>query len=792
MNRYPALFGSSVRLSLRAMMRQKGHTFVNIVGLAIGLATSILILLYVLFERSYDSFQAQGDRIYRIGLVVFKEGAVIGDGPTFTPPIGPAMKAQIPEVENIVRLSTPRPASILVGSHAARIDKVVFADSTFFSVLSFPLIHGDPRALAPPFSLVMTKGEAMKVFGRIDAVGETVRLNNGSDLYTVTGVVADPPANSEFRFDALISFSTLYRMPGLYLDWNGGNQYLTYVLLRKNADPMHVEQKLPAILWENLNKQLAAVGVSYVAHLHGLQDLRLHHNQGSETLRGNLIVASVIALMIFLIACVNFVNLSTAQAVPRAREVGVRKVLGADRWSLIAQFLAESLVVTAIAAVLALFFIELSLGSFGEFTDQPLTLSGMLTPSALAIAGLALLLVACAGGIYPAVTLASLPAASSLRGGAVPLKSATRNILVVLQFAVAVALGSGTLVITEQMRYVKSKDLGYQKEHMVVVPLLGDESQSKCDLLKTAIAGIPGVQAISASSEVPHNGLTTNGYFPQGSTTPMMIHVVDVDDQFFATYGLRVTRGRFFLADSPSDRDAFIINETLARMLEWSEPLAKTIRRDGDHTVIGVVRDFHFAALHDKIGPLIITRKPWEDKYSVLSVRLNTAETRATIAAIRGAWDRIVPASPFSYYFLDEAYDRIYRSEERFQSILAGGSLLAIGIATMGLLGLVTLSVRQRTKEIGMRKVLGSTATGIVRLMAGEYAKLILVANIIAVPLAAYAMNRWLENFAYRIALPWWAFVAAGGIATAVALLAAGLQSLKAALANPVISLRYE
>ncbi len=496
--------------------------------------------------------------------------------------------------------------------------------------------------------------------------------------------------------------------------------------------------------------------------------------------------------MIFLIACVNFVNLSTAQAVPRAREVGVRKALGADRLGLVAQFLAESLVVTTVAAILALFLVELFLGAFGQFTGQPLTLSGLLTPSALAIAGASLVVVALAGGIYPALTLASLPAVSSLKGLSAPLKSGTRNVLVVLQFAVAVALGSGTLVITEQMRFVKTKDLGFQKEHMVVVPLLGDESQSKCDLLKTAIAGIPGVQAISASSEVPHNGFTTNGYIPQGSTTPMMIHVVDVDDQFFTTFGLSVVRGRGFAPEFPSDRNAYIINETLARMLDWPEPLGKTIRRDGDHTIIGVVKDFHFAALHDKIGPLIITRRPWADRYSLLSVRLNTPETQETIAAVRRAWDRIVPASPFSYYLLDEAYGRVYRSEERFQSILAWGSALAIAIATMGLLGLVTLSVRQRTKEIGIRKVLGATAAGIIRLIAGEYAKLILVANLIAVPLAAYAMNQWLENFAYRIGLPWWAFLIAGCFAAAVALLAAGLQSLRAALANPVASLRYE
>ncbi|MCC6398734.1 MAG: ABC transporter permease, partial [Bacteroidetes bacterium] len=748
--------------------------------------------LFIQYERSYDGFHRHSDRLYRIGITHRKGMAVTGEGAEFTPPIGPAMKEEFAEVEEYVRVSTPRPVSLDAVGKQTGIGKAVFADSTFFTVFDFVLTHGDPRqALAAPFSLVLTETEAARIFGEENPLGKTVTIDN-SGVYTVTGVAKDPPANSDVQFEALLSFSTLYRIPGLYLDWNGGNQYITYVLLGEHIDLPRLEAKFPALLWKHINKELSGLGVSIEARLHPIADLRLYHNPGSGALRTNLVVAGAVALLILFIACVNFVNLTTSQALPRAREVGIRKVLGASRGGIIAQFLAESLVVSAVAALLALFFVDLVVGEVGSFMGQPLTVSSLLSPASLAIAVGVILTVAIAGGIYPAMALSSISPAESLKGGGVLLRSAARNVLVTLQFAVAIGLGSATLVVAEQLHFVKSKELGFHKDQVLVLPLLGDESQRKCDVLKSAFATIPGVEGVTASSEVPHNGFTSNGYFPEGSTSPMMIHVVDVDDDFFKVYGLEIVRGRGFVRNLPADGNAILINETLFRALGWEEPLQKFMRRGGDHPIIGVVKDFHFAALHDRIEPLIMTRKPWADRFSVLSVRMNTADVRGTVAAVREAWIRIVPLNAFSYYFLDEAYDQVYRREERFQTMLYWGSGLAMVIATIGLLSLVALSVRQRTKEIGIRKVLGSSSGGIVVLMAKDYTKLLGGANLIAWPAAGYFIERWLERFAYHITLPWWTFLAAGGVAALIALTAVSLQSLRAALANPVKSLRYE
>jgi len=787
-----AIFRASMRLAFRAMARHRGYTLTSIFGLSTGLAACAMIFLFIQFERSYDGFHRHGDRLYRIGITQKKGVEVTGEGAEFTPPIGPALKEEFAEVEEYVRVSTPRPVSLDVAGVQSRIGMAVFADSTFLTVFDFVLVQGDSRkALAAPFSLVLTETEAARVFGAESPLGKTVTIDN-SGMYTVTGVAKDPPVNSDIRFDALLSFSTLYRIPGLYLDWNGGNQYITYVLLGENIDPRRLEAKFPDLLWKHINKDLSGIGVSLEARLQRITELRLYHNPDSGGLRTNLVVAGAVALLILFIACVNFVNLTTSRALPRAREVGMRKVLGASRGGIIAQFLAESLVVSAVAALLALFFVDLFVGEVGTFVEQPLTVSSLLSPTHLAIAAGAILAVAIAGGIYPAVALSSLSPVVSLKGGGVPLRSAARNVLVTLQFAVAVGLGSATLVVAGQLHYMKSKELGFHKDQVLVLPLLGDESQLKCDVLKSALASIPGVKGVTASSEVPHNGFTSNGYFPEGSTSPMMIHVVDVDDDFLAMYGIGIVRGRGFARNLPADRNAFLVNETLVRTLEWEEPLQKLIRRDGDHSIIGVVKDFHFAALHDRIEPLIITRRPWADRFSILSVRLNTVDVRGAVAAVREEWSRIVPLSAFSYYFLDDAYERVYRREERFQTLLYGGSGLAMVIATVGLLSLVALSVRQRTKEIGIRKVLGSSSWGIIVLMAKDYTKLLAAANLIAWPATGYFIERWLDSFAYHITLPWWAFLAAGGVAAVIALLAVSLQSLRTAMANPVKSLRYE
>jgi putative ABC transport system permease protein len=780
------------RSTLRRMRNHKAYTITNIAGLSVGLAIAFLIVGYIQCELSYDKFHEKGGRLYRISVVHKKQGTIIGESSEFTPPIGPAMRTEFPEVENYARISTLRPAYLSYKTRVLRIEGIAFADSTLFDLFSFTLLEGNPRrALAEPFSIVLTKEFAVRFFGDTSPIGQTMTLDNDR-VYTVTGVMQRPPVNSHIQFDALISFSTLYRLPNLFLGWDGGNQYITYVLLNRNAAAGNVQRRFPDFMWKNINSQLSGVGVSIEPSLQPLPDIHLWHNPDSRSVRTNMYVFAAIALLILFIACVNFINLAVAQAVPRSREVGIRKVLGATRGSLVRQFLAESLVLSGAAVLVALLFVEILSGIVGKLTGQtpwPDVHAGVSTGGVLL--GLSLL-VALGSGLYPAFYLSSMETVWTLKGGTLTFTKASRNVLVVLQFAISVSLVVSTLIIARQVEFVKTRELGFTKENIVVLHLVGEQAQARSEALKGILSQVPGVVAVAASSDVPYQGFTSNGYFPEGSSTPMMIHVVDVDDAFLATYGIEVVQGRGFTGVSRAEEDAILINETLAQTLNWDEPVGKRIRRGGEHEVIGVVRDFHFATLHDRIAPLIITRRPWLDRFSRLSVRLNTADIQRTMAGIKEAWEHVVPASPFSYFFLDDAFDHLYRREERFLTMFGWFSLLAIIIASLGLMSLVAISVRQRTKEIGIRKVLGASVPGIIGLISTEYAKLVIAATLIAWPAAAYLMNAWLEGFAYRIDLPWWAFFLSGCGALAAALVVIWVQSFRTVMTNPVEALRYE
>lgn len=784
--------GNSFRGAFRNMKNHRAYAITNVAGLSVGLAVAFLIVLDIRFELSYDRFHEKVDRLYRVSVLARKQGSIEGDSPQFTPPIGPAMKAGFPEVAKYARISTLRPAYLSLRDQALKVEGIAYADSTFFDLFSFTLLNGNARtALALPFSIVLTADLADRFFGDANPLGQTLKLDN-DHVYTVTGVAQSPPANSHIQFDALISFSTLYSLPNLFLDWNGGNQYITYVLLSGNARPEDVQARFPGLMWKSINKQLSGVGVSYEPYLQPMKDIHLRYDPDSDSVRTNLYVIGAIAFLILFIACVNFVNLAIAQAVPRSREVGIRKVLGASRTSLVRLFLGESFVLAGVAVLVAIFLLEIMSGVFSQLTGWRLSLVSQLSVPTMGILLALSFLVALASGLYPALFLSSMEAVSTLKGGTATFRKTSRHILVILQFAISIGLGISTMVIGRQMDFVESRELGFKKENMLVLPLIGEEAQTRYEVLKTALSQVPGVVSAAASSDVPSGGFTSNGYFPEGSSTPMMIHVVDVDDAFLSTYGIALARGRGFSGNSPAERDQYLINETLARNLNWNDPIGKTIGRNGSHEVIGMVRDFNFASLHDRIEPLIITRRPWLDRFDDLSIRLKTADVQQTLSSIRDVWKQVAPSSPFNYFFLDDVLDRVYKREQQFQSVLGWSSLFAIVIASLGLLSLVALSVRQRTKEIGIRKVLGASAPGIVGLISREYAKLILAANVIAWPVAAYLMNAWLADFAYRIGLPWWAFVAAALVALAAALLAAGIQSVRAALANPVDALRYE
>ena len=782
-----------LKTAFRNLRRNKFHSAINLFGLAIGFAAVILICLYVFTEFTYDDFHKNKDQLYRVSVKRWREGKLDGDGPEFTPPIGPAMVQHFPEVKKFARISTERVAYLAYDKEPIKIQGIHHADGSLFDLFSFPLVAGDPTTiLQQPFTIVLTEGTSKKIFGDQSAVGKIIRIDNKQN-YLVTGIAKDVPVNSTIQFNALISFPTLYKIPNVFLDWNGGNQYITFVQLDKNATAAAVNAKLPALLWPNINQQYARAGARLEAYLQPLPKLHLYYEDNSASLRSNMSVFSIIAAFILLIACVNFINLSTARASKRAKEVGVRKVLGADRKSLVKQFLSEAILLTLIAFAISLALVAISTQLYEQVFGKIFQLPGSLNLTLGAIAVLLLFLVGIGVGIYPALYLSRYKTIPTLKGLLTKEgKPWLRNILVVTQFSISIALIASTIIIFQQQQYIKNKKLGFTKDNIVVLPLVGEEAKTKYQLLKEQLSQLSGVTSISASSDVPHRGFTTNGYKPEGVENFMQIHVVDVDEDFLNTYNIPLVWGRNFSKSRPADQNSFLINQTLANMLNWRDPTGKKILRNGQHEVIGIVKDFYFASLHDNIEPLIITNKPWDDKFDYLAIHYNNSHTPALLNEIKQQWNKWIPSTPFDYWFLDDSFNSLYKSERQFQHGFFYSSLLAIALAILGVLGLVTFSLQQRTKEIGIRKVLGASSIQVATLMSKDFLKLILVANIIAWPVAWYFMNKWLQEFANRVQLSWWVFILAGLIAVFIALITVGLQAARAALVNPVKNLRTE
>lgn len=786
------------KVCVRNLGRQRVFSLINILGLTIGLTAVLLIALDIEFEHSFNSFNRNADRIYRVGVTIYRESKVIGKSPEFVAALGPAMTKDFSEVENSVRMSRGKSMTVSLGDKSFVVQDVKYADSAFFDVFSLHLLAGSPAsALANPFSIVLTQSTAAKLFGRSEGVGEMVKIDGKS--YAVTGISEDPPANSDIRFNALVSFPTLYGMPwhGLpadrFLGWEGGQQFITYVELMRGASPDQINRNFASYL-SSVYPQLSRMNIRLDAHLEPLTDLHLYYNDNSASLRQNMDAFSAIAIFILLIACLNFINLSTARATGRGKEVGMRKVLGADRKSLVSQFLAESILFAFIALVLALVSVELLLPWFGSLIGRQLLPAGLPGVNFFWILLAVLLVTGIGAGIYPALFLSSYQPVDTLKGN--PARGAgrlgLRKSLVVLQFTISLVLLISTLVINGQLGFMRSMNLGYHHNNMLVIPLQNNMLQTRYEAFKNELRGIPGVEDAAASTEILGNGLSGNGYFPQGYKTPLILRVLEVDEDFMSTYGIKMEAGRNFSKEIPSDKQAYIINESLAKLLNWDDPVGKVIDRNGPHTVIGEVKDFIDAPLYVPVQPLVITDHPEAGSFSYVTVRIGHGDLRQIMGSIQKVWHEFAPSLPFDYFFLNQQFNDLYRTEIRFREVFLVFSGLAIFVALIGLLGLVSYTVQLRRKEIGVRKVLGSSVPGIMSLLSKEYVKWILVANVLAWPIAYFAMQRWLHDFAYRMNMTPWLFIEAAAVELVVAVLAMSFQAMKAATANPVESLRYE
>jgi putative ABC transport system permease protein len=788
------MFRNYLKTAWRNFRKNRILSLINLGGLSAGIAAVLLIGMYIFGQTSYDNFQENRSSLYRVGFRFWQSGKLLGEGPTFTPPFAPDVQNEFPEIRSFTRISSERVAYITYKDKTSKVENIHHADSSFFQLFSYKLLQGNPlTVLREPYSIVLTNKTAEKLFGKDEnAMGKVVRLDNQTN-YLVTGIAQEAPSNSHLSYNALLSFATLYKEPGNFMDWNGGEQYIAYLQLKDGAKAALLEKKLPAFMWKHINSDYSKVGIRIDASLQPLRDIHLYYSDNSDTQRTNIYVFSIVALLILIISCVNYINLTTAQAIARFKEIGVRKVLGAGRRQLIKQFLIETMMLTIIAFLISILLVALLTPLYQQMIDKSLSSLSITTLPALLLLFVIIMIVGIIAGSYVAFYLSSFKVTRIFKS-LLPktAQSLFRKGLIVAQFAITIGLMACTLMVSLQLRYSKNSNPGFDRDHILVLPLVGENTQEAYALLQQKLSQLRAVQQVSALSEIPYDGISNNGFIPEGDTKAMVIHQLDADEYLLKTFNLKLLAGDYFSKDRPTINDGYVINETLAKTLGWPDPLGKTINRNGVHKVVGVVKDFHFASLHDKIEPLIITNKPWGNHYSYLAIKYQTSNTSAFIDAIKKTWKNNLGDAPFDYWFLDDAFNTIYKSEERFQQIFIYFSVLSIILSLAGVFGLVALAIKQRTKEFGIRKVLGAGITDIIKLTSKDFVWLILVATVMATPLAWYYMNKWLQNFAYRIEINGWVFAICGLALFIITISIISFQAIKAAIANPVKSLKTE
>lgn len=808
-----------VKIAFRNLRKQGGYTAINIFGLALGLACCLLIMLYVADELSYDRFHTKADRIYRINTDVKFGGndmrmAVSAD------PVGPALKRDYPQVEQMVRLHERGTWLVKQAGSATNLreDHITFADSTLFDVFTLPLVSGDPkRALAAPNTVVISESAAKRHFNGQDPMGKALVFNNGQ-AFKITGILRDMPQNAHFRSDF---FLTMLNDDYPCGQWLSNNHY-TYIVLKEGVDYKQFEKNFDTVIEKYVGPQaLQAIGSTmeqfrkagnaYRFWLMPITDIHLHSKQQIEFTPGSdvqyIYIFSAVALFILLIACINFMNLATARSANRAKEVGVRKVLGSERQQLVGQFLSESVLMTVLAMSLALGIVAMAIPLFNSMAAKELSISNLLSPYVVPVLVGLPIGVGLLAGSYPAFFLSSFKPISVLKGGLSTrtLNAGTQRIslrsgLVVFQFMMSVILIVGTIIVYQQIKYIQTANVGFQRDRVLTitdVSALGKQAQT----FKQEVLRLPGVISGSVSGYLPTpSNRSDNPYFPEGQVDQRRaVHMQTwgVDHDYVKTLGMRIVQGRDFSRGFGADSAGVILNETAAklfggptvigkRIMTFNDPALKTFR---SYTVIGVVKNFHYESLRRAVGALALTL---DDNSGAISFRLSGTNLPTLISQIEGKWKQVAPGQPFNYAFLEEAFDTMYRTEQRIGTIALTFAALAILIACLGLFGLAAFMAEQRTKEIGVRKVLGASVFSLIGLLSKDFLQLVLIAILIASPVAWWAMSRWLQDFAYKIDIEWWVFALAGTLAIGIALLTVSFQSIKAALMNPVKSLRTE
>jgi putative ABC transport system permease protein len=803
-----------LKTALRNLLKNKGFTLINVFGLALGLATCLLIVFYVYDELSYDRYNVNADRVYRVNNDI-KFGGTEGSYAIAPSPAAGALKADFPEIEAVTRFRNVGGNQVRKGNQNIQEDRMIYADSTVFKVFTLPMIEGDPAtALTAPHSVVITERTAKKYFDRTDVVGQTLLFDN-STPYKITGVIKDIPKQSHFNFDFFLPMTEL---PESRENAWLSNNFYTYILFRPGADVKKFEAKLPAFMHTHAGPQIESVlhqdytgfekaGNRFDLSLIPLTKIHLRSNSvyeiGANGSISYVYIFSAIALFVLLIACVNFMNLSTARSANRAREVGVRKVLGSPRKYLIAQFLTESILVTAVAALIAVFTAWAFLGLFNQLSGKELTVTPAVFFWMLPALLLIILVIGCLAGSYPALYLSAFQPIEVLKGKiAAGMKAGMlRSVLVVTQFFISISLIIGTLVIYSQLSYIRHKDLGYDREHVLVVHNLWRMEDDAARTFKNEVKQLSGVENATMSGFLPtleNNNSSSLFKDPVlDQKRAVLTAIWSADEDYIPTMGIKMLQGRNFSKDMATDSTAIIVNEAAAKMLGWSQPVGQFLYAPADNMlshldkkhIIGVIKNFNFKSLRDNVTPMVLYLA--RDR-GALAIRLRSDNIPSLLSQVRSRWEAVAPREQFDFSFMDEDFDAQYRAEQRVGGISITFTVLAIVIACLGLFGLAAYAAEQRTKEIGIRKVLGANISAIVGLLARDFIVLVLIAIVLAVPLAWWAMHSWLQEFAYRVSIHWWLPAMAGLGAVLIAFITVSFQSIRAAVANPVDSLKSE
>jgi putative ABC transport system permease protein len=789
------MFRNYLRVAFRNLWRQKSFSLLNIIGLTIGMTAFFLIFLYVCFEFSYDSFNTKGDRIYRL----VADGKSPSETLHYNAPPTPVIQnllPEFPELESVVRVSLGDDWMVIRGDRTFRVDNVATADSNFFKVFDYTLLKGDPNTvLKYPNTVVLAESEAKKFFGNANPIGQTLTMSRFKFTGTVTGLMKDMPENS--HLNAHMIFATNAVDTNETQNWDE-YAYNTYLLLKPGANAAALQAKLPAFIQRIGGAALARTQQKPTLLLEPLKDIYLYSTRDGSA-RGNITnvrIFSIIGAFILLIAGINFVNLTTARSGERAKEVGIRKVIGATQPMLAAQFIGESIILSLIACILAASLSGLLLPAFNHLAGKEISAGIFSQPRYLLILLGLSVLIGIIAGIYPALVLSSFQPVSVLKGRfSTGMRGLfLRKALVIVQFTIATGLIISTLIVYNQLHYMRSQDLGFNKDQELILDTRGDSARPA---FKQEIAMIPGVRSVTMSSNVPGNNLyygsaeleNVHGVMQNINISPCV-----TDYGFLQQFGIGLIAGRDFSKAFGRDSTSVILNETAAKVLGYADPagaVGKRIRMfGGQGIIIGVTKDFHFRSLQEPIKPMLIGLNP--GGCDLLCVKVDGRQLPSTFASIEHKWKQTLWDRPFDYFFMDEYFDRQYRTEDRFGNLFLYFAILAISISCLGLMGLASYSTLQRTREIGVRKVVGASVAQIVILLSRDFVKLVGWSFIVAVPPSWLLMHVWLNGFAYRINAYWWIFLAAGGMALLIAIVTVSFQSIKAALANPVKSLRSE